>query len=1147
MPTWTKSQQQAIDCRDADILVSAAAGSGKTAVLTERVIKLLSDEENRCDISQLLIVTFTNLAAKEVKTRIRKALQKELKASPTPHLRRQLAGMNSAKISTVHSFCYSLIKENHAALSLPAGMRIADEIESDLLFRSILDDAINDAYEKLPPFDSESLDFEALCDCFLKSKTDDKLASVFIEIYENTMNSTRRLKLISDSADMHREVSTSGFENSRYFKPIADRISDAVSHFTEKYRLMCDAYSDDEIFNKKFRAVADSDTELLRDIKYKCDAHDYTALASLLKKPTYTSLSRVTWEHKEEMRTLHDNMKDEIKSLAKFFGYDSDELRRRAEDCAKLLDSLYIFLSETDKKFSEAKKERKILNYADLEHYACRLLYDEEKNCPTPTANSISSHLYQVMVDEYQDTNEVQDRIFSSIGAGKRFMVGDIKQSIYGFRGAVPQIFADYRAKFNNDKQRTIHFSENFRCDNAIIELTNDIFRSLFAVNGSVPYEKEDELVFGKNTDENYDEQKSQIVLIEKNGAKNSEAVWVAEKIAELLKYGKNENGARYSPGDFAIIMRSIKNSEIYENELRCRGIPVYNAADGNFFDSEEIELLISLLSVIDNPKNDIYLASAIKSPLFGFSLDELIELRADDKTSDLYTAVKNHAESGNKKCADLLERLSAYRYISRSMPVDKFITYLYRDMNIIETVCAVSEPSQTEIKKANLHLLYEYAKTFEYGSFKGLYNFVGYLHDVIEKGKTLPEAKPADSGRSGVNILTIHKSKGLEFPVCFICECAKKPIKPLTANPIFSKNLLFSLKCKDETGLKIHKLPMFSAICTDQYDAEFYDEARTLYVALTRARRQLFITAELKDCEAFAEKNLHGTPSDSFEIRHAPTLISMILRCLIADTCPLMIVNTVCETAEGSQSPTEAPTSEPSTTVSPEEIRSRLDFVYPHKKISEMPKKVSVSKLYPDFLDETEPVTEVLKTSHFTLPTLSDAENTSAERGTATHVFMQFCDTEKAKSDIDQECSRLISLGYIPQRYGELIYKKELERFFSGELCRMISASDEVYREYRFNIGLPAAMFSSDPDIGQDEILYVQGVIDCFFVNADGTVTVVDYKTDRLYTEQDTADFIVRHRDQLTYYAAAIEHITNRKVSSKLLYSFCLGRSFEI
>ncbi len=1146
---WTADQQKAIDTHGADILVSAAAGSGKTAVLTERVIKMLCDEENGCDISRLLIVTFTKLAAEELRSRIRKGLQEKLSTSPSRHLRKQLAALPNAKISTVHSFCFSLIKENAASLSLPAGLRIADDVESDLLTRYIIDEAIYDAYEKKPPFDT--LDFERICDNFLRSKTDESLNETFMSVYKTALNSPRHLSLLTDSAEMHRDTAKNGFANSKFFDLIQKRILSLYTYLISEYKAIFSDYADDEAFTSKYLPTMSSDVDFMEKCVCAAQNRSYAPLSSYFNSFKAEKLSAVRGEcdFKARSAELRDLFKDSVIELKAYFGYTDEEIRLRCTECAEVLDGIYLFLSEVDRRLSEEKKDRKILDFSDLEHYACKLLFDFDNNRPTALARQVSSQLYEVMVDEYQDTNELQDLIFSSIGEGKRFMVGDIKQSIYGFRGAVPQIFADYREKFVTDDKQTIFFSSNFRCSHPIIELTNNIFSALFSFNESVPYRAEDALVCGKSVSSDCGKEQAELILIEQSPDENRQAVWVAEKISDLLKNGTDENGKKYKPSDFAIIMRSIKeNSEPYENELRMRGIPVYNSADGNFFDSPEIEIVISLLSVIDNPMDDIYLAAVMKSPLFGFSLDELIVLRGE-RSMSMYDSVKYSSKNGNEKCTDMLAVLSKYRYISRSMPVDKFISFLYRDMNIIELLSTGEDVSHPEITRANLRLLHEYSRSYEQGSFKGLYNFVSYLHDVIQKNKVLAEAKPADGGDLGVRILTVHKSKGLEFPVCFICGCNKQLSVHESKNPAFSRNYLFASKIKDSTGLRIHKLPTYSVVQADNADSEFYDETRVLYVALTRARQKLFVCAEIKKCREFLEKNLKEKPAAPCIIRSSNSIMAMILRSLCIETCPVTVIEDVIEAEKTDAISEKIPASEFDTKLYTE-LKNRLDYVYPHKKISDIPKKVSVSKLYPDFLDKDE-------TSHlpeldripFVLPELDIDENISAAKGTATHVFMQFCNMKNAHESVEHECQRLVAEKYMPEKYIELIYKNELRRFFAGDLYSAIISSPEVHREYRFNIGLPAALFSSDPEIGENETLYVQGVIDCFFLNPDGTLTVVDYKTDRLSSKDpdSAAEFIERHKNQLKYYSAAIEYITNRKVSKKILYSFCLSTAFEV
>ncbi len=1153
---WTADQKKAIDIRGKDVLVSAAAGSGKTAALTERVLRILTDTTDPCSIDELLIVTFTRASAAELKERIRKKLSESLSKDPkNSHIRRQLAALPSAKISTVHSFCGSLVKENSVELSLPSGMKIGDAMESDLLFRHTLEQTLHDAYEKESPF-NDGFDFEHISDNFLRSKTDNALTDMLSDIYKKALNSPKKLDLILQSAEYHREICENGFENSIYFTSILRIINYHFEYFRSKLLQVLEQYGEDEDFVKACFKPLSSDLEFANSVLSAANDRSYSKLKYTLNSRSFLRMGSVKGspDFKKTSTELHSLIKKESEKLNEYFGFTSEELTEYSAECADILCGVHRFLSVVDERFTKAKISKKMLDYSDLEHYAYRLLHDKDTNEPTPLARKISSELREVMVDEYQDTNELQDGIFSAVGAGKRFMVGDIKQSIYSFRGAVPQLFSDYRVKFSGDdeNEETLFFSNNFRCSKPVVELTNNIFSALFPLNSDILYQKRDELVFSKSEDLSSEEDDASIILLNESTEYDSEAVWVAEKISYLLKNGRNEIGQPYKPGDFAIMLRGIKSAEGYINELNARGIPANSSEDGNLFESPEIQLLISLLNVIDNPANDIYLAAVMKSPFFAFTLDELVDLRNSSEEPTLYNTVKNASVHGNEKCRKMLDALSRYRYISRSMAADKFISFLYKDLCVMERICAADHSKHCEIKKSNLHLLYEYARKFENGSFKGLYNFISYLNDMIDSEKALPEAKLPEKSLGGVQIMTIHRSKGLEFPVCFICECGKRLINTDTGSINYSRKHLFAIKHKAKNGLVIHKLPTHALINADNREAEFFDELRVLYVALTRARQKLFICGKAKDAQKFLDDNLNDEIADTYTLRNSSSSMALFLRSLTYRTCPVKVCTIDTSTADLN----DIPLIETQFTIDEKlknELRERLSFVYPHKAITQIPKKVSVSKLYPGILNGDEQFSSHIEIhsdiSPFVMPELDTAENIATKRGIATHAFMQFCDMANAGDDIDRECKRLISKGFIPESFEELLYKKELEIFFAGDLYRSISSAKNVWREYRFNIGFSADLFTDSENIPSDEKLYVQGVIDCFFEETDGTITVVDYKTDRIYEKDPTSvtEFVNRHKDQLKYYALAIEQITNKKVLKKLLYSFSLGKSIQV
>ncbi len=1157
---WTENQSLAITYRGSDTLVAAAAGSGKTAVLTERVIRMLTDSVSPVDINRLLIVTFTKAAAEELKTRIAVQLKNKLAEKPSPFLGRQLAALPNAQISTVHSFCYSLIKENCSSLSLPSGLRVAEETEIDLLMHEEMERLMEDCYEN----DSSILDriphFESVCENFLRSKTDENLIRIFTEIYKTTKNSSKGLQLLKISAENYRCVANDGFCESVFQNYINETVNNVFSYYIYEYGKLADKYSDDEEFTKKYLPPLNEDVRFMQMCLYAVKSGETQTLKKLTCTFSAQRLGSVKGdtEFKAETKRLRDSFKNGMENIEKLFGYSEDEIRCGAEKSKLLLDSIYDFLSVLEERLEKKKNERKILDFSDLERFACKLLWNDEKNERTLLAESISNDFDEILIDEYQDTNELQDLIFSSIGEGKRFMVGDIKQSVYGFRGALPEIFAAYRKKFTaTNAGKTIFLSNNFRCAECIIDFTNEVFSNLFSDDEDIPYTDDDKLIYSKIESEACGEQEVEIVLFDsKNDESENEAAWVAEKISQLLKCGKNENGERYKPSDFAVLMRSTKSgSELYENELAVRGISVHNTADGSLFESPEVELVICVLCAVDNPLNDIYLAGAMKSPIFGFNIDEMMEIAQHREQMSLYETVKLLAENGNEKCKKSIEKLSRYRHVAASMPTDGFIDYLYRDTNLTALLYACENASDPDIeaKCANLTLLYEYAKAFEQGSFKGLYNFIKYLKDIIYKGKTLGAAKSEDD--NCVKILTVHKSKGLEFPVCFLCGCGKKNIQRKETNFDYSQKYGFGFKIKDESGFVINKYPMLSIINADNKDKDFREEGRVLYVAMTRARQRLFITAETNDPTRLYNEVYMAHSKKSCGLKSVTDDISLLLSCLDPNKTDKPYKITVSPDFESktefAETKNDAKTESKYKNELVDIFKKRFEFVYPYEQIVKLPKKVAVSKLYPDFLDDDDEksaeseITDLEPDFSF----IQAQTNKSAERGIATHVFMQFCNMQNAKRNVDEECERLIAEGYIPKKYSELIYKFEVKRFFENEVYEKIVNSPKVLREYRFNIGLPACDFTLvNKEALSGEVLFVQGVIDCAYENDDGTLTILDYKTDRLKdTPQDVEEFKNRHRMQLMYYKPAIEKITKKKVTSLLLYSFCLDKVIEL
>ncbi len=1197
---WTPGQQKAINTRGCDLLVSAGAGSGKTAVLTERIIQRLTSETDPADITGMLVVTFTKAAAGELKERIGAAISEALAKQPkNKRLARQLTALDRAKISTIHSFCLDILKENPSASGLPQSFRIADSAEITLLRKSIMNELIEDLYET-PDKDCPIRNFADFADNFVGTKNDDSLCDIFLGIENKLSSFTEHIDFIASSAKLITD-SAEDFSASPFAAEIFDLIKGKFTLYRDALNAAMPDVLDSEKCKKAYAEAFTSDIDYCTKVIEAADAADYIGLTSAANAYTSVPIGRLQDKDltpaiiraKDARKAFGDERK---KLCAKFFSLDGAKLSENCIKTADMLMKLHTLLAQFLRRFNAEKLARGILDFGDLERMAYKLLVSDGK--PTDIAKAIAERFDEIYIDEYQDVNSVQDAVFSAVSKGNnRFMVGDIKQSIYSFRGAEPHIFNNYRNSFGaseggENTGTAVFLSDNFRCDDTVIRLTNIVSECLFTGGrGDIPFLSEDKLIHSKKDTESGENCK--LVLISGKAEKPSsededdgeavegdisatEARYIATEVKKLLKHGKKNNGEPIRPGDIAILMRSVKAaSKALEDAFAENGIPFHNGESMGFFENAEVLLALCILNVIDNPTRDIYLAGALRSPVFGFSLDDLILIRRHSPEGSLYGALKAYAaDKEDKKCIAFLETLEKWRDFSVGQPVDRLLWYIYGETDLP----ALVYDRENEVRRANLMLLYEYARIFEASSFKGLYNFIRYVSDIIEEKAQLEAASVSSEDSDSVKLMTIHHSKGLEFPVCFIAGTGKRfNTMDLRENIIIERSLGIALKLSDTTGFARYDTPVRQALIKRLEDSLLEEEMRVLYVAMTRARERLYVTAEVEDPEKFRDACLADAEKLSrYTVMRNGGYMKWILTALehygLRDE-PEPPATVECISFVGGADETVDEEAEVCKATSASDdllslVRERFDFKYPKSSAARLPAKLSVSKLVPNLLDDdTAELPEPKQTYSFSdkkpkfLDGAADTASTGAERGTATHLFMQFCDfgrfadfNDDIAETVKDEAARLASRHFVTRRMSELISIDQLTTFFEGETFAAICAAKKVWREHRFNVKLPASDFTEDPSLAKElasEKVLVQGVIDCFFENSDGTLTLIDYKTDYVPSSLSDTDadnmLLERHRMQLLYYKAALEKISARKVSRVAIYSFTLGREITV
>ncbi len=1280
---WTKEQKTAIEERKRTLLVSAAAGSGKTATLTERIIRSLTDEDSPSDISKMIIVTFTRAAAAELRERISSAVASEIEKNPkNARLRRQLLLLPSAKICTIDSFCAELVRQNAVSVGISPNFRVCDENERLLLLNEIVENLIEECYSDEDRRVCNGEDFCDFVDDLVSVNSEGDVGKILLSIYEKIENFTDRAEVLKGYRDSFG--SDTDFFDTEYGRVIYSDVKGVFEHYRALYELYTEKIeksgSKSVIANHLPAYRSD-----LRYIKEQLSALEegYSEAKAVFSSFEKQALKGVKSEDADEndntMKALRLDFLEDKKACVAYFSYSNEHMQKLQTRLYNFHNVLYSVISELDRRFREEKQRRGICDYGDLEHYTLELLYDGEE--PSLLARKQRDYYECVYIDEYQDINPIQHKIFEAITREDNcFMVGDIKQSIYSFRRADPDIFASMKKTFpkiedaKENERASIFMSSNFRCDKGIIDFSNAVFDSLFGASGeSIGYENADRLSFSKQMNEGGEAKLPTVALIagrKKKGkqplesleddelfsdeGEDLEAEYVADEIKRLVSGERLNNGERIRPSDIAILLRTNSRVASFASALEKRGISSSKKSGEDFFASPEVMLALSLLNTVDNPHRDVYLMGTLCSPIYGFTSDELtlIRLVGGDELS-LYECLRKYVEAYPEfeKGRYFLSELEKFRKKARNMPVNRLLLYLYKETGML-SLCG--DGSEAGHKK--LLYLYNYAGNFEASSFKGLYNFICYINEIRESEKSFSDDSDGLGGE-GVRIMTVHASKGLEFPVCFVSGCGRQ-MKPLELKKelVFDSKIGFSPKFFEKEKLVRAENPVRLAIAKSIEQQSRREELRVLYVALTRARERLYVTGSPngRTDNYLQRSRMNGKMMSDYTVLNTKYMLEWILSSIARDeneSARITLVNGADtgleitditdayrkgefgillkgdeketpeqekknarteespdalsedgESREGedgknvtrqSEERESAPDGDSKEASLAELLKERFDFKYPYSHISDIPAKLSVSRLYPSLLDEKETggallseITErtaesqgegdveksadmradgdensvcegdIQQKKRIFPQFILKSEATGAERGTATHLFMQFADFAALKKvGVRAELERLVAQGFISQDQAELVFENELELFAASELLSDILSADNVRREFRFNSLLPAEMFSQQEEKKEQlkgHTLLVQGVIDCILEYNDGSYTVIDYKTDRLTPFELSNSWAAekklreRHREQLTYYSAACEKMYGRAPKEIKIYSLPLGRCIK-
>lgn len=1190
---WTETQKRVIDSKKRGILLSAGAGSGKTAVLTERVTRLVMDEENGVPISRMLIVTFTKAAAGELRERIRKKLTDAIGDSATPYLVKQLVDLETAEIDTISAFFYRSVRANAPLLSLPPDVRVGETAAVCAMEKKVMRDVVDDYFDAADP------GFEELADCLSSSKDETKLDTVLLELAK-----TLRGKGISPEKIVSGTFELENAEDFLDSVPgvfLRTRIKELAEHYTVAFEELLEAVESDEDVMKAYGDNFAFFEWYLNSIVEEADNGTYETLKILIDEPI-PKLGSL--KHKTEdalcFYELKNCLSEEIKELReKVFVSDDAALRTVIEKSCRISRKIAQVMERYFSRLEAEKRDRGIVDFDDLGIMA-RKIFCNGDGSPTRAALELSEKYDCIFVDEYQDTDGIQDAVFSAISAGKsRFMVGDVKQSIYAFRGADPSVFNSYRTWWKSDAAEndcvTVFMSENFRSSKNVIDFANLVSEVMFE-GSDTPFEAGDRLICSKNGGED-NGKKTEICLVREDkeagiSGREAEREYVADRIAAMLAGETKDDGTPVMPSDVAILLRKTTRAGEFAAALKRRGVPVADLATVEFFEQSEVLLVLSILNAIDNPLRDIYLAGTMKSPVFGFTVDDLLKIRRSGSDCPLWHSVLDYCEHGDdgalsERCSDFVRFIEAYRFESKRMGADRILSSLYQSLSLMWLRDGNGDGALSGQRiRENLTILYEHARKFEENGFSGLSGFITFLSELAEEKKTGAEV----SSDGKVRIITIHKSKGLEFPICFLCECDDRfSDKEFRKSILFEEDMGLAFKIKDDSGLVTCNTPMRYVTKESMRRRAVFEEMRVLYVALTRAREKMTVTCAAKG-DVLEKAKVEWWFHDGYTGSNAACFADWILPAAVG---AMRTGN------DGSFTVIEAPNSsvsEPAVQEVSEDAkceenglyelyRERFSFDYPFGYLSNIPAKLTVSKLKPDILDDGEvtgglergmklvaeslerPIGNVenasggyrnKKRSAAPMPAFmqKDRKVDPAAAGTATHVFLQFCDLKKLCEDPDGELERLVSAGFLDRTTADVVNMDEVKMFKDSEFFGEILDASEIRREFRFNVAIPAAELTSAEYLRErfeknGDTVTVQGVCDIILRGRKGELILADYKTDRIPEGMDLEDarrmLSDRHRDQLTYYKRALEAIYGEEIRRVLVYSLALGDTVSI
>lgn len=1251
-PKWTQEQKEVIDSRNCNLLVAAAAGSGKTAVLVERIIQMITDRENPIDIDKLLVVTFTNAAASEMRERIGDAIGKALDLNPeNQHLQNQLVLLNKASITTIHSFCLDVIKSNFHKIDLDPNFRIGDQTECSLLKLEAIDEVFEELYEK---GDSEFLN---LVESYAERKGDTTLQNIILGIYSFAMASPYPSEWLNDSVELFNIDDNFEFSKSIWAEVILDTLRIEIDGIELKMRKAIEEVKGIEeldTFTEKLNSEYIGINSILNacnrswdEVYEKMLSMEFENYAKGVKRIPKDSPSYIK-EAKDRAKAIRDKCKKSLEGIiGSTFNKDTESIKEEIRFLHPVVRAISNLVLEFELKYSEKKREKGIIDFNDIEHFALRILTSSED-----IAAGYREKFYEIFIDEYQDSNLVQEVLLSQIAKVEnpnRFMVGDVKQSIYRFRQAKPEIFLkkynDYESE-KGHKNRKIMLYKNFRSREEVINSANYIFENIMSKNiGEIEYTEKERLNLGAIFKENTDDEAivggpTEIHIMQKSSTKEDdqdikekpksskenideeaeeevdniqlEARMVGKIIKDLMTcdengkvqkiYDKKLDGYRpVQYKDIVILLRATSAwAPVFVDELMNMDIPTYADVGVGYFDTIEIKTMIALLEIIDNPMQDIPIIAVLKSPLFGFTPEDLIDIRLAQKEKSFYEALQNVASSdviegleGTQekliaKCKDFMDKINIYKEKSLYMSTDEFIWYLYTKTGYYAYVGALPGGSQ---RQANLKVLFERAKQFEETSFKGIFNFINFIKKLKRSSTDMGSAKTLGENANVVRIMSIHKSKGLEFPIVICSGMGKRfNTQDLMNNILYHHRLGYGPQVVDFDRRISYPSIAKEALKSRINIENLSEEMRVLYVAFTRPKEKLIITGSTKNTDESIKKWASGidglAPVSQYEILKGKSFLDWIMPSVLKhrdlenlrDMADIQLdevedhkslwnakiwykenvtVNKKEEDTQSIEKSLENIENDKSFSKYYDVIKDKLDYQYPFRFSTKKPASISVTEIKKiqntyeeDYSDDIFVEKINIKTPLFIQENEDKEKISPSERGTIVHLIMEVIDLDNVGTidDIKSQIQGFIKKGIITEKQSSVINPYKIYKFFKSELGTRMLKSHLPKREQTIyaQIKMKDVYFYEDEIIDKEiydsENLMLRGIIDAYF-EEDGEIVLVDYKTD-FVNDENKEEVIQRYKKQLELYSEVLQNLTGKKVKEKYVYLFSIDES---